>query len=308
MKHIFIINVHAGKRDQASRILTMAEKLRVKYGLDCSCMITDHPGGAEELARRAASGNDSVRIYACGGDGTASEVANGIAGFENAAMTCIPSGTGNDLLRNFGADAVKFRDAENLWDGPQFPLDLIECNGRYALTIACTGIDARVADDVHKYRANPLFGGKSSYLTSLLMNFLFKDIHQRWTVSLDGQVLLGDYCLISVCNGRYYGGGFMPVPEARMNDGVLDTIIVKGVSKLSFARFVSAYAKGEWRRFPSLIRVVHPQEIRIQSSNCELVTCLDGESLHSSDVTIRLADKKVNFFGPAGCDCNRTAR
>ena len=48
----------------------------------------------------------------------------------------------------------EFRDAENLWDGPQFPMDAIDVNGRVALTIACSGIDARVARDVHKYSKN----------------------------------------------------------------------------------------------------------------------------------------------------------
>ena len=82
-----------------------------------------------------------LRFYACGGDGTANEVANGILGFDNAAMTMVPVGTGNDLLKNFGDDLEKFRDVENLWDGPVFPMDVIEVNGRYALTIGigCTG-------------------------------------------------------------------------------------------------------------------------------------------------------------------------
>ena len=308
MKHVFIINAHAGKRNQTSRILAMAEKLRSKYGLDCSCMMTECPGGAEDLARKAAANYDAVRIYACGGDGTLGEVANGIAGCPHAAMSCIPIGSGNDFLRNFGEDAEKFHDAENLWDGPQFPLDLIDCNGRYALTIACTGIDARVAEDVHKFKGYPLLGGSGSYLASMAVNFLFKGIGQQWTVTLDGQAVSGNYSLVSVCNGRYYGGGFNPVPEARMDDGVLDTILIKGVSRMKFASCVSAYARGQWQRFPSLIRVVQAKEIRIQSQEAELVTCLDGETRRSRDITLRLADKKILFFGPPGCDCNRTAR
>lgn len=66
-------------------------------------------------------------------------------------MTVIPAGTGNDFLKNFGPDAAKFSDPEHLWDGPEFPLDLIDCNGRLCLTIACSGIDARIADTVHRY-------------------------------------------------------------------------------------------------------------------------------------------------------------
>ncbi len=309
MKHIFIINPKAGgRKGNTSRILAMAEDLRQRHGLDCTCMLTQSPGHARELSRRIAEGGEEVRLYACGGDGTASEVANGIAGFANAAMTCIPAGTGNDLLRNFGDDMPKFQEAENLWDGPVFPLDLIDCNGRLALTIACSGIDARVADDVHKYSRIPLLNGTNSYVASLLVNFLFKGIGRRWTISLDGQEIIGQYALVSCCNGRYYGGGFMPVPEARMDDGRLETIIVKNVSRLKFARFVGAYAKGGYAAFPQLARVVHAKVVKLHSEDEDIVTCLDGESIRSRDVTLRLSDKKVLFFGPKGCTPNATAR
>ena len=48
--------------------------------------------------------------------------------------------------------------------------------------------------------------------------------------------------------------------------------------------------------------------IRIHSEKPDIVTCLDGECITSDDVTIQLSDKRLNFFGPAGCSCNRTAR
>ena len=162
MRHIFIINPHAGKKDQTGRIYEMADRLRQRHGLDCQCLLTQRPGGAEEMARRLAESSEAVRIYACGGDGTVSEAANGMAGFPNAAMTCIPTGTGNDFLKNFGPDAAKFSDAENLWDGDVLPLDLIDCNGRLCLTIACSGIDARVAESVHELGNSPLLGASAS--------------------------------------------------------------------------------------------------------------------------------------------------
>ena len=202
----------------------------------------------------------------------------------------------------------KFRDAENLWDGPQFPMDAIDVNGRVALTIACSGIAARVARDVHKYSESPLLDGKGSYIYSLAVNFLFKGIGTHWTITLDDVTTEGDWSLVSVCNGRYYGGGFMPVPEARMDDGRLETIIVKNVSRLKFARFVRTYATGGYAAFPQLARVVHAKVVKLHSEDEDIVTCLDGESIRSRDVTLRLSDKKVLFFGPKGCDCNATAR
>ena len=304
MRHIFIINPHAGKKDQTGRIYEMADLLRAQHGLECQCLLTQRPGGAEEMARRLAESGEALRLYACGGDGTVSEVANGIAGFPNAAMTCIPTGTGNDFLKNFGPDAARFADVENLWNGEERQLDLIDCNGRQCLTIACSGIDARVAESVHELGDSPLLSGRGSYLAAVAVNFLFRGIGRHWRVTLDGEVIEDDFALVSMCNGRYYGGGSTPVPEARMDDGILHTVLVKNISRLKFARLFGPYSNGRYRALPpELIRVVTARNVRIQSET-DIVTCLDGESIHSRDVHRTLSDRKLNFFGPQGCDPN----
>ena len=309
MRHVFIINPAAGKSDSRQRIYQMAQGLREHHDLDVECMLTRSAGHATMLSRGIASQGGGVRFYACGGDGTANEVANGIAGFENAAMSVVPIGTGNDFLKNFGDDAAKFSDPENLWNGPAQKLDLIDCNGRQCLTIACSGVDARIARDVHKYSTTPLLDGKGSYIASLIVNFLFKGIGSRWTVTVDGEVLdARDFAVVAVCNGRYYGGGFMPVAEAGMTDGVLNTLVVKKVSRAQFARFVGPYGKGGYRQFPRFATCYTAPVIRIQSEKNDIVTCLDGECSTSSDVTFRLSDKKLNFFGPTGCSPDATRR
>ena len=308
MRHVFIINPKAGKRDQTARIYDMADRLRAHHGLECTCMLTERPGGARDMTRKLAETGEELRFYACGGDGTIHEVAGGIAGFSNVAMTCIPTGTGNDFLKNFGPDREKFADAENLWDGEVFPLDLIDCNGHLCVTIACNGIDARVADSVHQYSRSPLLSGRGSYLCSVAVNFLFRPIGRHWTVTLDGEAEEDDFALVSMCNGRYYGGGSMPVPEARMDDGVLHTVLVKKVSKPAFARLFGPYSAGGYRDLPpELIRVVTAKEVRIQAAE-DIVTCLDGECFRSREVVMRLSDKRLNFFGPKGCSPNATAR
>ena len=305
MKHVFIINPSAGKNDSRQRIYTMAEALREKHGLDVQCMLTASVGHAATLARGLAESGEEVRLYACGGDGTVNEVANGIAGYANAAMTCIPIGTGNDFLKNFGADYEKFLDAENLWNGETQALDLIDCSGRYCLTIACSGIDARIAESVHDFSAS--LSGKGAYLASVAVNFIARGIGQHWTVTLDDEVIEDDFALVSMCNGRHYGGGFTPVLGARMNDGLLHAVLVKKISKLQFAMLFGKYGSGRYRELPpDIIRVSDARVVRIQGD--DIVTCLDGECSHSTDVTLRLSDKKLNFFGPAGCDPNATAK
>ena len=304
MKHVFIINPTAGSRDCTAHMMEMAKGLAARRGLDADCILTQRPGHAMETARNLAQSGREVRIYACGGDGTINEVANGIAGYANAAMTCIPTGTGNDFLRNFGDAAPKFSDAENLWDGPVFPLDAIDCNGRLALTVACSGFDAQVADDVHKYGSS----GTGSYVLSLAVNFLLRRLGRRWTITLDGERFPGEYVLAAVCNGRYYGGGFMPVAEARMDDGVLNTLVVKKVSRPTFLRFVGAYSKGGYYTLPDVAACYTAREIVIESGEEDIVTCLDGESVYSRRVELRLSEKKVLFFGPRDCDPNATCR
>ena len=310
LKHVFIINPSAGKNDSRQRIYTMAEALREKHGLDVQCMLTASVGHAATLARGLAESGEEVRLYACGGDGTVNEVANGIAGYANAAMTCIPIGTGNDFLKNFGKDALPlFLDAENLWNGPVTPLDLIDCNGKYCLTIACTGIDARIAESVHEFGASPMLSGRGSYLASVAVNFLFHKIGRRWRVTLDDEVIEDTFALVSMCNGRYYGGGSTPVPEARMTDGVLHTVLVRNVSKARFATLFGGYSAGDYKKLPQdIIRVSTAKVVCIEALEGDLTTCLDGESMHSQCVTLKLADKKVNFFAPKGCDPDATAR
>lgn len=309
MRHIFIINPTAGKKDSRQRVYAMAEALRTKHGLDVECMLTNSRGHATALTRALAAQGGYLRFYACGGDGTVNEVANGIAGFPNAAMTCVPVGTGNDFLKNFGPEALPlFQDAENLWNGKVQPLDLIDCNGKLCLTIACTGIDARVAESVHDFSSSPVLSGRGSYLASVAVNFLFKPIAQRWRVTLDGETVEDDFALVSMCNGRYYGGGSTPVPEARMTDGVLETVLVKKISKPRFAALFGDYSAGKYKELPpELISVSRAGVVTITPTAGEIVTCLDGECFHSNGVTLRLSEKKLNFFAPEGCDADATA-
>ena len=162
---------------------------------------------------------------------------------------------------------------------------------------------------VHDFGASPMLTGRGSYLASVAANFLFRKIGRRWRVTLDDEVIEDTFALVSMCNGRYYGGGSTPVPEARMTDGVLHTVLVKNVSKARFATLFGGYSAGDYKKLPQdIIRVSTAKVVRIEALEGDLTTCLDGESLHSQCVTLKLADKKVNFFAPKGCDPDATAR
>lgn len=296
MKHLFIINPAAGKKDSTAHLLDQIYAVFSRQS--CQVALTHGAGDARAIAEKAVARQEPIRLYACGGDGTLNEVVNAAAGCPWAAVTNVPKGTGNDFLRIFGKEGVRrFTDLAALRDGPQAPLDLMDCNGLLGIDVACAGVDARVAGDVDRYKALPLVTGAGAYISSLAVNVLFKGITRPMAVDMGPIHFEGEVSILCVCSGRYYGGGFMPVGDAQPDDGVLDMLLVPKVNRRTFARLVGKYAKGRYREFPELITHYHGQRVDF-SSPVELVVVVDGEVLRGREFTIRLSEKKLNFFYP----------
>lgn len=160
MRHLFLINPHAGKYDRTQE---MREKLRTALAGGTSHgrrRSPNTPATGPSWPGRRRRGGSRVRIYACGGDGTLNEAVAGAAGFGNAAVTHYPMGSGNDFLRMFGPDACRFYDLRALLDAPQAPVDLIECNGRLALNVCSVGFDARIGLGAADFKKLPLVSGR----------------------------------------------------------------------------------------------------------------------------------------------------
>ena len=298
MKHIFIINPSAGKKRSTQALVDRVQAL----DLPCEIVFTEKPGDARTAAQTAAQGGEPVRIYACGGDGTLNDAVNGAAGFANAAVTNVPTGTGNDFLKIFGKEnKARFTDLRALAEGPQAPMDLIDCNGRLGIDIVCTGLDARIAVDKDRYNSFPLVSGIGAYAISAVANVLVKGIGVPTVVDCGDLHFDGETALVCVCSGRYYGGGFMPVGDNMPDDGLLEVLVVRKVSRLTFFRLLRQYGSGKYRSYPDLIwyRQGFPVTVRSKTRE-ELVAVVDGEPVRSRELRIGLSDKKVNFFYPAG--------
>ncbi len=300
MRHVFIINPAAGKHRDILRLQSEARALCAQRGVECAVSVTECAGDAVRLTRGYAQDGVPSRIYACGGDGTLNEVVQAAAGAPHLAVTNVPLGTGNDFLKLFGPTyRERFSDLGALLEGPQASFDLIDCNGRLGLDIICAGVDARVAKDVDAYKAIPLVTGKGAYILSLIANVLFKGISREMEVEMDGRRWNEPITLVCVCNGRYYGGGFMPVGDAMPDDGVLDVLLVPKVGRVTFARLVGDYAKGDYRKHPELIHEYHGPGPVVLRARTPITAVADGEVLEDRSLTIRLADQKLNFFYPA---------
>lgn len=305
MRHVLIANPSAGKKRS---LRTLLERAEAAFEGDYEAYYTEKAGDAKTLALRAMERAEPVRLYACGGDGTLNEVVNAAAGAGFAAVTNIPLGTGNDFLKLFTPGGGKgFWDLAALRDGPQAAFDLIDCNGHLGLDIVCAGLDARVAAGVHRFKRLPLVGGIGAYILSLAAT-LPSGLARQMRLEIGGTAYEGPVSILCICNGQYYGGGFRPVPEARPDDGVLDSLLIGKVGKMEFLRCVVGYAKGRYKRFPDLVKDFHGAGPVRFSSQEELVAIVDGEALWGKSFTVGLSEKKVNFFYPASMTyCAETA-
>ena len=109
MRTLFLLNPTAGKADCTRALPRQIDAAAARAGLamgEYTIRITAHAGHARELAnaaaRQARQAGEQLRIYTAGGDGTFNEALTGVYGFENAAVGCLPYGSGNDFLRTFG--------------------------------------------------------------------------------------------------------------------------------------------------------------------------------------------------------------
>lgn len=297
MKHLFIINPAAGSRDQSERYSKTIREICDARGLDYRIAISSAPGNCTQLAREAAETGEEYRIYSCGGDGTLNEVVAGVAGFPNVAVTMYAGGSGNDFVRIFN-ETEPFRDLERLLDAEEATFDLIRCNDDVSLNICSVGLDARIGNDVANYKRIPLLSGFRAYAVSAVINTI-RGVHEHYVVHINGQTVDTNQTLICACNGRFYGGGFNPVPEADPTDGMLEVLLVTKVSRLKVLEVVGKYKKGLYARYPDLIRHFRTDRVVIE---CDAPTNinLDGELRTAKTVDIRIADEKLRFFYPKG--------
>ena len=298
MHHLFLINPTAGPRDRSAEIAQRAKKLCASLGQTCQVEISAAAGELTELARNAGQSGRETRLYACGGDGTLNEVVTGAVGYSNLSVTSFPCGSGNDFIKQFEKPELFFR-LERFAQVETEAVDVIRVGDRYALNICSVGFDARIGTSIDAYRRHPLLSGPRAYHASVAVN-LVKGVAKPLRVETqEGLVVDGKLTLVCVCNGSWYGGSYHPMPGADIQDGLLDVLIVKKVSRLTVARVIGAYQKGKFADYPQWITHCQTKSLRLVTPQPEPVN-LDGELLTSRDIEISVLPGALKFFAPAG--------
>ena len=301
MKHLFIINPAAGSYNRTDEYSEIIHKICRARKLDYTILVSTAPGETIRISRKAAQlaaqEGEVLRIYACGGDGTLNEVVNGAAGFDHVAVTVFSGGSGNDFVKIFD-DPKAFFDLHRLMDADEATFDLIRCNEDLSLNICSVGLDARIGTDVSNYKRLPLFHGFRAYAASTVVNVI-RGIAEPYVVEINGEIIDGEQTFICVCNGRFYGGGFNPVPEADPTDGMLDVLLVKKVSRTQVPFLIGKYKNGRYKELADVARYIKTDRIKIVCDNPTPIN-MDGELRTAQIVEMCVAKEKIRFFYPRG--------
>ena len=297
MKHLFIINPAAGSRNQYERYQAEIHAACHARNLDYRVAVSQVPGDCTRLALEAAQSGEEYRIYACGGDGTLNEVASAAAGYPNVAVTVFSGGSGNDFIKIFD-DSTAFFDIHRLLDADEAVFDMIRCNDHLALNTCCVGLDARIGNDVARYKRMPMLGGFRAYAASTLVN-IFRGISEHYVIDVEGHCIDGRETFVCICNGRYYGGGFNPVPEADPSDGKLDVLVVRHLSRLEIPAVIGKYKEGRYRELGRYARYFRTDRIKVTCDRPTPIN-LDGETRTETVAEFTVADEKLRFFYPKG--------
>lgn len=300
MKHIFIINPKAGKKDITPFITQEIKNClpETDYEIYLTKGTLDGLNYVKKYCQEHMG--EELRFYSCGGDGTLNEVTNGAFGFDNVSITCYPSGSGNDFVKYFG-DKESFLNLNNLINGREKIVDLLNLDGRYVLNIFNMGFDADCAMRMIKYKRLPLVSGKGAYILGILVSFL-KKLPRKLKVTLDDQIIFdGEGLLGSAANSICYGGGFYCTPYAKVDDGLIDVVVVKKISRLKFINLIKYYKNGTHLNNPKLAPyIIFKQGKKVEiESNKDLYYSIDGEVSSSKKINIEIVPNAIKFVVPA---------
>lgn len=305
MKHCFILNPAAGQKERAQQLSEEIRQICDKRGVDYEVYFTACVGDATEYVKRrvAEDPSEEFRFYACGGDGTLSEVVTGAMeaeGWGERTVGLIPSGTGNDFVRNFTC-GEKFFDIDAQLNGDSIEVDLIRCNDRYAINMVNIGFDCEVVVKMAQLKRKKWIPSGMAYIAGLVVTLIRKP-GIRCRQSVDGsEPEERQYLLNTYANGCFCGGGFHSNPRAELQDGKLDAMLVNNIGRMKFISLVGSYKKGT-HLVPKYRSIISNQKVDRVDMTFEggVNVSVDGEVVRVRELHLSVCKKALRFLVPSG--------
>lgn len=315
MKYAFIVNPASGQgKHKYGLEPQIHELIATNPDKDIKIYYTKGEKDATPLASKIAEeAGDEVVIFACGGDGTVQEVANGVYGHDNAILGVIPVGSGNDFVRTLGGgleSGTKFLNLYAQLSAPIKKIDLIKLswteNGLERTCMIDNGInigfDGYACISAHEYKHIPGVSGSASYLLAVAKT-LIKKTGENVQIIADGKEFHnGQMLLATASNGRYCGGGFESCPRADLSDGLIELFLFQYRSRTKFIQTYPYYKSG--RIFDvsdeggKLYKYTQAKKIEIIPNNGRMKFVGDGEIFDTGKITVEVVRDaiKVLYF------------
>lgn len=229
-----------------------------------------------------------TEIWIVGGDGTLNYFLNHYTS-NDLPLVIFPGGSGNDFHWALYGDIQVEDQVERVLQGRVQKVDAGICNGLWFINGVGIGFDGAI---IHDMLGKSKIAGKASYLLAVLKNIVSYTEKSCMTV-MDSAIISQECMMISVANGRRYGGGFYITPKALLTDGLLDVNIVGRVPPLRRIKYLPILERGEHLDLP-FIQYYTSRKVSI-SSHYTLHAHLDGEYLASNSFEIELVPNKIAF-------------
>lgn len=281
----FVVNPNAANGKLRKAWPDISVEIRKRFGR-ADFEWTRSAGDATRVAREAVAAGHRF-IVSVGGDGTNNEVLNGLIHEDalrepDVVMGFVPFGTGGDLRRTLGSEKTITGYLDRLANGTQRKVDIgradfIDDKGspatRYFLNIASFGLSGLVDREVN--RSSKRLGGTLTFAKATVKSIARYDFPKIEFQVDDGPVVTTPLLLGTIANGQYFGGGMWIAPEAKMDDGFFDCVMVQKTSALTFARHALDVYKGRHLRLPWMIV---KRGKRLRASGEEVFLDIDGEA------------------------------
>ena len=300
----FILNPKSGRSAQQKKmeqeIVDGCLKRQLSYHIYYTTKAKDSINYVRSMIKEYP--NERQRFICIGGDGTINEIANSDPCNPNIEFGVIPSGSGNDFVRNF-TERKLFADINAQIDGDVHSFDLIKCNDNYCVNMVNIGFDCSVVIEADKFRKVKFISPGLSYIMGVVVGFFFKKFGTNMKIVFDdGEVINKKLTLTAIGNGKFCGGGFKSAPKARLNDGKMDVCIIDKVSRLTFIRLVGAYKDGTFLEKKLAKKIVNYKQTDHFKMEFECVQpiCIDGEIFEEQSIDFKVIPAAFNFVIPKG--------
>jgi diacylglycerol kinase (ATP) len=292
---LVIYNPHAGG-GRAKQVLAKIQHYLDSCGMDCKFLLTKHSGHAVDLAKQADLANYSA-VIASGGDGTLFEVLNGVMKnplVDKPPIGLIPNGTGNAFMKELGLKRGDWRKAIDIIRRDHVKrLDIgrLSCSGEshYFINIVGIGFVSTVAQ-----AAIPLkWMGNIAYTAATLQKLIGLK-SQKITLELDGQRIEREGIFVEVANSRFTGTKFLMAPNAKMDDGLLDVVLLNKISRLKLLRLFTSIYDGSHIDYPE-IEYFQAKSVKvIEQTPTKLIP--DGEVIGPTPADFECIPSAIRFL------------